>query len=76
MINDLTFLLCSYSESVCHEIIDQTWISTGIIMDRSKMRFSTKDQSEAVDRIITIVHKHLDIIQDTIVEILCFVDCQ
>lgn len=28
------------------------------------------------DRIITVVHKHLDIIQDAIVEILCFVDRQ
>lgn len=40
------------------------------------MRFSTKDQSEAVDRIITVVHKHFDIIQDAIVEVLSFVDCQ
>ena len=40
VINDLTFLLCSYSESICHEIIDQTWVSTGITMDRSKSRFT------------------------------------
>ena len=40
VINDLTFLLCSYSESICHEIIDQTWVSKGITMDSSKRRLN------------------------------------
>lgn len=37
-INDLTFLLCPYSECICHEIIDQTRGSMGITMDCSKSR--------------------------------------
>lgn len=48
----------------------------GLAEDIIQMRFSTEDQGEAVQGIIAVVHQHLQIIQDTVVEILSLIDCQ
>ena len=44
--------------------------------DVVEMRFSTEDQCKAVDGIVSIVHEHLDIIQDSCGKILCFIYSQ
>ncbi|MBQ8233332.1 MAG: hypothetical protein IJZ34_15610 [Lachnospiraceae bacterium] len=36
VVNDLALLLATHSQDICHEVVDQTWISTGITMDGSK----------------------------------------
>lgn len=37
------------------------------------MRFSAEDKSEIVHGIVTVVHAHLDIVEDASAKVLCFV---
>ena len=39
-----------------------------------EMGFSTQNQCKAVHGIIAVVHEHLDIIQDSGTEVLCFIN--
>ena len=39
-----------------------------------EVRFPAEDQGEAVQGIIAVIHEHLDVIEDTIAEVLGFID--
>ena len=40
------------------------------------MGFPAEDQGEIIHRVIAVIHKHLDIIQDPGIQILRFINCQ
>ncbi|MDO4339883.1 MAG: hypothetical protein Q4C91_17605 [Eubacteriales bacterium] len=40
IINDLAFLLGADRQGVCHEVIDEAWIATGVSVDSAKSSFA------------------------------------
>lgn len=39
-----------------------------------EMRFPTQDQGKVIDRVVAVVHEHHDVIHDSGIQILCFVN--
>ena len=37
-----------------------------------EMGFPTQDQGKVINRVVAVVHEHLDVIQDSGIQILCF----
>lgn len=41
-----------------------------------EMGFPAQDQCKVIHGIIAVVHEHLDIVQDSGVQVLCFINCK
>ena len=41
-----------------------------------QMGFPAENQGEIIHRVIAVIHKHLDVIQDSCIQILRFINCQ
>lgn len=46
------------------------WFSERVI----KMGFSAQDQCKVINRVVAVVHEHLDVIQDSGIQVLCFIN--
>ena len=48
----------------------------GLLQGDVEVGLSAKDEREAVEGVIPVVHEHLDVLQDAGGEVLCLIDCQ
>ncbi len=61
-------------------IVDRDPLAEGLVdrfaQDIVQMGFPAEDEGKIVHGIIPVIHQHLDIIQDPVVKVLCFIDRQ
>ena len=48
----------------------------GLLQGAAPVGLPTEDEREAVEGAISVVHEHLDVLQDAGGEVLCLIDCQ